>query len=62
MVRLYIDGKQVGEGRLPATAPLIFFADETADLGRDSTWPVNDAARYRPGWSVPAAGRLGSAA
>ena len=41
-VRLYIDGKQVGEGRLPATVPLIFSADETADLGRDSASPVSD--------------------
>ena len=23
-IRLYIDGRQVGEGRLPATVPLIF--------------------------------------
>ena len=41
-VRLYIDGKQVGEGRLPAKVPLIFSADETADLGRDSASPVSD--------------------
>ena len=41
-VRLYLDGKQVGEGRLPATVPLTFSVDETADLGRDSASPVSD--------------------
>ena len=49
-VRLYIDGKQVGEGRLPATVPLIFSADETADIGRDTSSPVSDD--YTPASSV----------
>jgi hypothetical protein len=41
-VRLFIDGVQAGEGRLPATVPLIFSADETADVGRDGASPVSD--------------------
>ena len=41
-VRLYIDGGQVGEGRLEATIPMVFSADETADVGSDSASPVSD--------------------
>jgi arylsulfatase A-like enzyme len=41
-VRLYLDGKQVGEDRLPATVPLIFSVDETADIGCDNATPVSD--------------------
>jgi arylsulfatase A-like enzyme len=41
-VALYLDGSQVGEGHLPATVPLIFSADETADVGRDGASPVSD--------------------
>jgi arylsulfatase A-like enzyme len=41
-IRLYIDGGQVGEGRLPATVPLIFSVDETADIGCDPATPVSD--------------------
>lgn len=49
-VRLYVDGAQTGEGRLPATVPLIFSADETADIGRDGASPVSDD--YGPAGSV----------
>ena len=49
-VRLYIDGNHVGEGKLPATVPLIFSADETVDLGRDTGSPVSDD--YTPATSV----------
>jgi arylsulfatase len=41
-VTLYLDGDQVGEGRVEATVPMIFSADETADVGRDSASPVSD--------------------
>jgi len=41
-VTLYLDGDQVGEGRVEATVPLIFSADETADVGRDTASPVSD--------------------
>ena len=30
---LYVDGAKVGEGRVEATTPMIFSADETADIG-----------------------------
>jgi arylsulfatase A-like enzyme len=35
-VTLFYDGKNVGEGRVDATQPFIFSADETADVGRES--------------------------
>ncbi|HEX6662728.1 MAG TPA: arylsulfatase [Gaiellaceae bacterium] len=41
-VTLYVDGTQAGQGRLEATIPLIFSADETADVGRDTASPVSD--------------------
>jgi arylsulfatase len=41
-VRLYVDGEQVGEGRVEGTVPMIFSADETADIGRDTASPVSD--------------------
>jgi arylsulfatase A-like enzyme len=41
-VRLYVDGGQVGEGRVEATIPMVFSADETADVGSDSASPVSD--------------------
>ena len=39
---LYVDGKQVGEGRVNATVPMIYSADETCDLGSDTGTPVSD--------------------
>ena len=33
---LFVDGTKVGEGRLDATVPLVFSADETCDLGEDT--------------------------
>jgi arylsulfatase len=41
-VTLYLDGEQVGQGRVEATVPMIFSADETADVGQDSASPVSD--------------------
>jgi arylsulfatase A-like enzyme len=41
-VTLYLDGDKVGEGRVEATVPLIFSADETADVGQDTASPVSD--------------------
>jgi arylsulfatase len=40
-VELFVDGQRVGEGRLEATVPVVFSADETADLGSDSATPVS---------------------
>jgi Sulfatase len=41
-VTLYVDRGKVGEGRVEATVPMIFSADETADIGSDSASPVSD--------------------
>lgn len=41
-VTLYVDGAKSGEGRVNATIPLIYSADETCDLGSDTGTPVSD--------------------
>jgi arylsulfatase A-like enzyme len=41
-VALYVDGDKVGEGRVEATVPMLFSADETTDVGSDSATPVSD--------------------
>jgi arylsulfatase A-like enzyme len=41
-VVLFIDGKKVGDGRVDATVPMLFSADETTDVGGDSATPVSD--------------------
>jgi arylsulfatase A-like enzyme len=40
---LFVNDKQVAEGKLPATQPMIFSADETADVGIDLGTPVVEA-------------------
>jgi arylsulfatase len=45
LVTLYVDGEHVGEGRVEATQPMAFSADETADVGRDTASPVSDDYR-----------------
>jgi arylsulfatase len=37
---LFVDGKKVGEGRIERTQPMVFSADETADVGIDLATPV----------------------
>jgi hypothetical protein len=41
-VTLFVDGTQVGEGRIDGTQPMIFSADETTDVGTDGGTPVSD--------------------
>ena len=41
-VTLYVDGAQVGEGRVEGTVPMIFSGDETTDVGSDNATPVSD--------------------
>ncbi len=41
-VTLYVDGQKVGEGRVAATQPLLFSADETCDVGSDRATPLSD--------------------
>jgi arylsulfatase A-like enzyme len=38
---LYVDGKKVGEGRVAATAAMIFSADDGLDIGTDTGSPVS---------------------
>src|SRR5215210_1847429 len=42
-VTLYLDGEEVGEGRVEATVPMVFSVDKTCDVGSDSGTPVSDA-------------------
>jgi hypothetical protein len=39
---LYLDGSEIGNGRVDATVPMAFSADETTDVGSDSGTPVSD--------------------
>ena len=41
-VALFLDGEQVGSGRVDGTVPMLFSADETTDVGSDSATPVSD--------------------
>ena len=41
-VVLYIDGDRIGVGRVGATVPMLFSADETCDIGSDTGSPVSD--------------------
>ena len=41
-VKLFVDGEEVGEGRIDNTVPMVFSADETTDVGSDSATPVSD--------------------
>ena len=40
-VSLYVDGKKVGEGKVEATAAMIFSADDGCDVGMDTGSPVS---------------------
>ena len=46
-VSLYLDGDKIGEGRVDATAAMIFSADDTCDVGREGGALVTDD--YGPG-------------
>jgi arylsulfatase A-like enzyme len=41
-VTIYVDGQSVAEGRIEHTQPLIFSADETADVGNETGTTVSD--------------------
>jgi hypothetical protein len=43
MGSLYVNDKKVAEGRIERTQPMIFSADETADVGIDLATPVVEA-------------------
>ena len=40
-ITLFVDGKQVGQGRVEQTVPMAFSADETCDVGREAGSPVS---------------------
>ena len=42
VAQLYVDGKQVAEGRVEKTQPTVFSADETADVAVDDATQVAD--------------------
>jgi arylsulfatase A-like enzyme len=44
-VTLFIDGTEVGKGRVEGTEPMMFSGDETADVGRDTGSAVSDDYR-----------------
>ena len=46
-ISMYVDGDKAGEGRIDATVPLVFSADETTDVGRDTGTGVSPD--YRTG-------------
>lgn len=41
-VTMYVDGSKVGEGRVNATIPMMYSADETCDVGSDTGTSVSD--------------------
>ena len=41
IVSLYLDGKKDGEGRVKQTVPMLFSADETCDVGKETGSPVS---------------------
>jgi arylsulfatase len=40
-VSLFVDGKKVGEGKVAATAAMVFSADDGLDVGEDTGAPVS---------------------
>ena len=40
---LFVDGDQVGQGRVEQTVGIMFASDETTDIGRDTATVVTDA-------------------
>jgi arylsulfatase len=46
-VSLFVDGKQVGQGDVAATAAMVFSADDGCDVGQDGGGPVSED--YTPG-------------
>jgi arylsulfatase len=47
-VRLFVDGEEVGSGRVDQTEPFMFCSDETLDVGRESGSPVTGDYSMQP--------------
>jgi arylsulfatase len=41
-VKLFVDGDEVGQGRVEGTVPMLFSGDETLDLASDTASAVSD--------------------
>ena len=54
----HVDGERSAAGRVEATVPMIFSAEETTDLGEDTGTSVSDD--YAPGQLVQRHGELGT--
>lgn len=48
LATLSVNGKQVAQGRIEKTQPLLFSADETADVGLDNQTPVTEELGVGP--------------
>jgi arylsulfatase A-like enzyme len=48
MATLFVNDKEVASGRIEKTQPMIFSADETADVGLDNQTPVAEGIGYGP--------------
>ena len=46
-VTLYVDGQEVGEGRVDGTVPMVFSADETCDIGSTPRHRSPTTTRWR---------------
>ena len=57
-VSLFVDGKKDGEGRVEQTVPMLFSADETCDVGKETGSPVSPDYGP-PGNEFSGAGQLG---
>src|SRR5204863_9462192 len=42
IVSLFVDGKEVGNGKVAATASMVFSADDGCDVGKDTGSPVSE--------------------
>ncbi len=42
LATIFVNDKKVAEGRIERTQPMIFSADETADVGEDDATPVTE--------------------
>ena len=58
-VTLYVDGKPVGQGRVEQTVPMVFSADETCDVGKESRF-AGVAGLRSDGQRVQRRGELGA--
>jgi arylsulfatase len=54
---IYVNDRKVAEGRIERTQPMIFSADETADVGEDDATPVTEDYKSYDNQGRPEPGR-----